>query len=157
MTATAGQAVMSHRFDHYEPFKGSIPGRSQGVIISMGQGRAEAYAIDALQLTGIFFIDPGIQTYEGMSVGQHCTSDDLEVNLQKAKRLTNIRAAASDDKLKIAPAQKMSLEEALEYVQSDEYVEVTPQNIRLRKKYLTSLERRRMRSAMLKQLAEEEA
>ena len=107
-------------------------------------------SIDALQLRGTFFIDPGVETYEGMIVGSHCTDDDLEVNLQKAKKLTNMRAAGSDRNLKIAPAAKLSLEEALEYIEDDEYVEVTPLNIRLRKKYLTSLERRRIRGRMLK-------
>ena len=120
----------------------------------MGRGKAEAYAIDALQLRGTFFIDPGVETYEGMIVGSHCTDDDLEVNLQKAKKLTNMRAAGSDRNLKIAPAAKLSLEEALEYIEDDEYVEVTPLNIRLRKKYLTSLERRRIRGKMLKGEAE---
>ena len=119
-------------------------------MVSMGRGKAEAYAIDALQLRGTFFIDPGVETYEGMIVGSQCTDDDLEVNLQKAKKLTNMRAAGSDRNLKIAPAAKLSLEEALEYIEDDEYVEVTPLNIRLRKKYLTSLERRRIRGKMLK-------
>ena len=151
MTATAGEAIISHRFDHYEPFKGDIPQRTNGVMVSMGAGRAEAYAIDGLQLRGTFFIEPVTETYEGMIVGQHCTSDDLEVNLQKAKKLTNMRASGSDRNLKIAPAQKMSLEEALEYIAIDEYVEVTPLNIRLRKQYLTSLERRRMHVNKLKQ------
>ena len=117
----------------------------------MGEGKAIPYAIDGLQLRGTFFIEPVTETYEGMIVGQHCTSDDLEVNLQKAKKLTNMRASGSDRNLKIAPAQKMSLEEALEYIAIDEYVEVTPLNIRLRKQYLTSLERRRMHVNKLKQ------
>ena len=150
MTATAGEAIISHRFDHYEPMKGDVPSRQNGVMVSMGRGKAEAYAIDALQLRGTFFIDPGVETYEGMIVGSHSTDDDLEVNLQKAKKLTNMRAAGSDRNLKIAPAAKLSLEEALEYIEDDEYVEVTPLNIRLRKKYLTSLERRRIRGKMLK-------
>ena len=147
MTATAGEAIISHRFDHYEPFKGDIPQRINGVLVSMGRGKAIAYAIDGLQLRGKFFIEPGVETYEGMIVGEHCKDDDLEVNLQRAKKLTNMRAAGSDRNLKIAPAEKMSLEEALEYIADDEYLEVTPQNIRLRKKYLTELERRRMRNA----------
>ena len=150
MTATAGEAIISHRFDHYEPMKGDVPSRQNGVMVSMGRGKAEAYAIDALQLRGTFFIDPGVETYEGMIVGSHSTDDDLEVNLQKAKKLTNMRAAGSDRNLKIAPAAKLSLEEALEYIEDDEYVEVTPLNIRLRKKYLSSLERRRIRGKMLK-------
>ena len=151
MTATAGEAIISHRFDHYEPFKGDIPQRQNGVMVSMGAGRAEAYAIDGLQLRGFFFVEPTTETYEGMIVGQHCTSDDLEVNLQKAKKLTNMRASGSDRNLKIAPAQKMSLEEALEYIANDEFVEVTPLNIRLRKRYLSALERRRVHVSKLKQ------
>ncbi len=154
MNATQGEAIISHRFDHYEPFKGEIPHRNNGVMVSMGGGRAEAYAIDALQLRGFFFIEPTTETYEGMIVGQHCTTDDLEVNLQKAKKLTNMRAAGSDRNLKIAPAQKLSLEESLEYINSDEFVEITPLNIRMRKQYLTELERRRMRVAKMKQAGE---
>lgn len=150
MNASAGQAIISHLFDHYEPLRGDIPQRSNGVLISMGRGKAEAYAIDGLQLRGTFFVDPGVDTYEGMIVGQHCTDDDLEVNLQRAKKLTNMRASGSDRNLKIAPAQKMSLEEALEYIADDEFVEVTPLNIRLRKKYLTELERKRIRNAKFK-------
>ncbi len=151
MTATAGEAIISHRFDHYEPYKGDIPQRQNGVMVSMGTGRAEAYAIDGLQLRGFFFIEPTTETYEGMIVGQHCTGDDLEVNLQKAKKLTNMRASGSDRNLKIAPAQKMSLEEALEYIANDEFVEVTPLNVRLRKRYLSALERRRVHVSKLKQ------
>ena len=155
MTATAGEAIISHRFDRYEPFKGDIPQRINGVMVSMGAGRAEAYAIDGLQLRGTFFIDPTTETYEGMIVGQHCTEDDLEVNLQRAKRLSNMRASGSDRNLKIAPAQKMSLEESLEYVGPDEYVEVTPHNVRLRKILLHEIDRRRARYAKNKDQAED--
>ena len=147
MTATAGEAIMSHMFSHYEPFKGDIPQRINGVMISMGAGKAIPYAIDGLQQRGIFFIDPGVETYEGMIVGEHCKEGDIEVNVQRAKKLTNMRAAGSDRNMKIAPAQKMSLEEALEYIADDEYVEVTPQNVRLRKKYLSELERKKVRNA----------
>ena len=114
-----------------------------GVMVSMGTGKSQAFAIDALQLRGFFFIDPGVDTYEGMIVGEHCKENDLVVNVQKAKQLTNLRASGSDKNLKIAPARKMSLEQALEYIEDDELVEVTPQNIRLRKIFLTELERRR--------------
>ncbi len=155
MNVSCGEAIVSHRFDHYEPLKGDIPRRINGVMVSMGRGRAEAYAIDALQLRGTFFIDPCVETYEGMIVGAHCTDDDLEVNLQKAKKLSNMRAAGSDRNLKIAPAAKLSLEEALEYISDDEYVEVTPKNIRLRKKYLSSLERRRIRGKAFKSADED--
>ena len=151
MTASAGEAIMSHRFTHYAPCKGDIPQRINGVMISMGQGKAEAYAIDALQLRGTFFVSPNEMTYEGMILGEHCKEGDLEVNVQKSKKLTNMRAAGSDRNLKIAPAQKMSLEEALEYVAADELVEVTPINVRLRKKYLSEIERKKMRNKALEE------
>ena len=150
MTATAGEAIMSHMFSHYEPFKGDIPQRINGVMISMGGGTAIPYAIDGLQQRGTFFIEPGVETYEGMIVGEHCKEGDIEVNVQRAKKLTNMRAAGSDRNMKIAPAQKMSLEEALEYIADDEYVEVTPLNIRLRKKYLSEIERKKMRNSKQK-------
>ena len=150
MTATAGEAIMSHMFSHYEPFKGDIPQRINGVMISMGGGKAIPYAIDGLQQRGTFFIEPGVETYEGMIVGEHCKEGDIEVNVQRAKKLTNMRAAGSDRNMKIAPAKKMSLEEALEYIADDEYVEVTPLNIRLRKKYLSEIERKKMRNSKQK-------
>ena len=150
MTATAGEAIMSHMFSHYEPFKGDIPQRINGVMISMGGGKAIPYAIDGLQQRGTFFIEPGVETYEGMIVGEYCKEGDIEVNVQRAKKLTNMRAAGSDRNMKIAPAQKMSLEEALEYIADDEYVEVTPLNIRLRKKYLSEIERKKMRNSKQK-------
>ncbi len=151
MTATAGEAIMSHRFLEYAPYRGEIPQRTNGVLISMGTGKAVPYAIDGLQQRGTFFIDPGVDTYEGMILGEHCKEGDIEVNAQREKHLSNMRAAGSDRNLKIAPAQKMSLEEALEYIADDEYVEVTPKNIRLRKKLLTELERRRQRNAKQKE------
>ena len=150
MTATAGEAIMSHRFLKYAPVRGDIPQRQNGVLISMGAGKAIPYAIDGLQQRGTFFIDPGVDTYEGMILGEHCKEGDLDVNVQREKHLSNMRAAGSDRNLKIAPAQKMSLEESLEYIADDEYVEVTPKTIRLRKKLLTELERRRSRNAKLK-------
>jgi GTP-binding protein len=111
----------------------------------MGNGPSVAFAIDALQQRGTFFIDPGVECYEGMIVGEHCLDKDLLVNIQKAKQLTNMRASGSDRAMKIAPAQKQSLEEALEYIAADELVEVTPHNIRLRKRWLTENERKRMK------------
>ncbi|MBR7104580.1 MAG: translational GTPase TypA [Lentisphaeria bacterium] len=143
LTASQGEAVISHLFDHYEPYKGALPSRQNGVVISMAGGRAVPFAIDALQLRGEFFIDPGTEAYEGMIVGEHCKDNDLVVNVQKEKQLTNMRAAGSDRNIKIIPARKMSLEQALEYIDDDELVEVTPLNIRLRKIYLKELERRR--------------
>lgn len=148
LTASAGEAIVSHRFDHYAPFKGDIPARVNGSMVSLGQGKAVAYAIDALQLRGTFFIDPGEETYEGMVVGEHCKDKDLPVNLQKGKELTNMRAAGSDRKMKIAPATKLSLEQALEYIADDELVEVTPHFIRLRKIHLTEEGRKRAAKAL---------
>lgn len=144
LTATAGEGILSHRFIQYAPYKGAIPQRLNGVLISMEQGKASAYAIDGLQIRGTFFTAPTEQTYEGMIVGEHCKEGDLIVNMQRLKKLTNVRASSSDRALMIIPAQKQSLEEALEYIGDDELVEVTPQSVRLRKKYLTELERKRL-------------
>ena len=143
LTVSQGEAIVNHIFDHYEPFKGSIPGRTNGVMVSMAGGKALPFAIDGLQQRGEFFIEPGTDAYEGMIVGEHCKDGDLVVNVQRAKQLTNLRAAGSDRNMKIAPARKMSLEQSLEYIEDDELVEVTPKNIRLRKILLTELERRR--------------
>ncbi|MBE6386600.1 MAG: translational GTPase TypA [Lentisphaerae bacterium] len=154
LTASQGEAIVNHIFDHYEPVKGAIPSRLNGVMVSMGNGKAIPFAIDGLQQRGEFFIEPGVDAYEGMIVGEHCKDDDLVVNVQRAKQLTNMRAAGSDRNMKIAPARKMSLEQALEYIEDDELVEVTPLNIRLRKFYLSELERRRHRVAAMNENAE---
>ena len=146
LTATAGEAIVSHLFLEYGPMKGEMPSRSVGVLVSMGAGKAAAYAIDGLQQRGEFFIDPNETTYEGMIVAEHCKDGDLTVNLQKGKQLTNMRASGSDRNMKIAPARKMSLEQALEYIDEDELLEVTPENIRLRKKFLSELDRKRNRN-----------
>lgn len=142
LTATGGEAVMAHRFKAYEPWKGTIPGRSAGVLVSMEKGQTTAYSIDKLQDRGRFFVDPGVDVYEGQIVGEHIRDNDLVVNLVKGKQLTNMRASGSDDNTRIAPAVKFSLEESMEYIQADEYIEVTPQSIRLRKIYLTENERK---------------
>lgn len=142
LTATGGEAIMAHRFKDYEPWKGTIPGRSAGVLISMEKGQTTAYSIDKLQDRGRFFVDPGVDVYEGQIVGEHIRDNDLVVNLVKGKQLTNMRASGSDDNVRIAPAIKFSLEECMEYIQADEYIEVTPQSIRLRKIYLTENERK---------------
>ena len=147
LNASGGEAIVSHRFERYEPCKGDIPGRSVGTMVSMGNGKAAGYAIDALQQRGFFFIDPNTDCYEGMIVGEHCKDGDLVVNVQRGKQLTNMRASGSDHNLKIAPARKMSLEQALEYIDDDELVEITPKTFRLRKFFLTELERRRNRDA----------
>lgn len=143
MTATAGEGIVAHRYLHYEPYKGEVAQRNNGVMISIGSGPAVGFAIDGLQQRGQFFIEPGMECYEGMIVGEHCLDSDLCVNIQKAKQLTNVRASGSDKAMKIAPATKMSLEQALEYIAEDELVEATPQNVRLRKKWLTENDRKR--------------
>ena len=143
LTATAGQAIMNHRFINYEPYKGEIPGRINGSLISMEKGTAIPYSLNKLQDRGKFFVDPNENIYEGQVVGEHSRANDLVVNITKTKKLTNMRSSGADDKVKIAPAIQFSLEEALEYIQADEYVEVTPSNIRLRKVLLKEHERKR--------------
>ncbi|OYD45650.1 translational GTPase TypA [Sphingobacterium cellulitidis] len=142
LTATAGEAVMAHRLKGYEPWKGTIPGRMAGVLISLDTGSTTAYSIDKLQDRGRFFVDPGVEIYEGQVLGEHIRDNDLTINVTKGKQLTNMRASGSDDNTRIAPAIKFSLEECMEYIQADEYIEVTPQSIRLRKIYLTENERK---------------
>jgi GTP-binding protein len=148
LNVTAGEAIVTHRFKEYQPYRGEIPGRINGSLIVMEQGEAIAYSLHNLQDRGKFFIDPGEPVYEGQVIGEHSRGGDLVVNITKTKKLTNIRASGSDEKMRIAPAIKFSLEEALEYIQSDEYVEVTPKSIRLRKIYLTENERKRYGKAM---------
>ena len=133
LTATAGEAVMTHRFKSYEPLKGEMSVRGNGSLVSMETGQALAYAIDRLQDRGKFFVDPGEQVYKGQVVGEHSRTNDLDVNIVKGKKLTNFRAAGTDDGVRIAPKIKFSLEEAMEYIRDDEYLEVTPQSIRMRK------------------------
>jgi len=144
LTATQGEAIMNHRFKSYEPYKGPIPGRINGSMISMANGPAVAYAIDKLQDRGVFFVDPGEDVYMGMVVGEHNRQNDIVVNLQTSKKLTNMRASGSDDNVKIAPKINFSLEECMEYIQKDEYLEVTPKSLRMRKIYLDENERKRM-------------
>ncbi|NBB30099.1 translational GTPase TypA [Cellulophaga sp. BC115SP] len=148
LTATFGEAIMAHRFKAYEPYKGPIPGRINGSLISMNSGSVTAYAVDKLQDRGVFFIDPGEEVYAGMVVGEHNRQNDIEVNLQNAKQLTNMRASGTDTNVKIAPKIQFSLEESMEYIQKDEYLEVTPQSIRMRKIYLDPSVRKRMEQKM---------
>lgn len=143
LTATAGEAIMAHRFKEYQPIKGDIPQRLNGSLISMENGKAIPYSIDKLQDRGKFFVDPGEDIYEGQVVGENSRQDDLNINITKTKKLSNVRSSGADDKAKIVPAKKFSLEEALEYIQKDEYVEVTPNHIRLRKIYLKDTDRKR--------------
>lgn len=144
LTATAGEAIMNHRFLEYQPYKGDIPGRNNGSLISMETGKAIPYSIDKLQERGKFFVDPNEEIYEGQVVGENSRSDDMTVNITKTKKLSNVRSSGADDKAKIVPAIKFSLEEALEYIQKDEYVEVTPKTMRIRKIYLKEVDRKRM-------------
>ena len=145
LTATAGEAIMSHRFVEFQPFKGEIAGRLNGSLISMENGKSIPFSLSNLQDRGKFFVDPNEDIYEGQVIGEHTRSSDLTVNVTKTKKLTNMRSSGSDDKVRIAPAIKFSLEEALEFIQSDEYVEVTPKEIRLRKILLKEVERKRMK------------
>ncbi|WP_316813472.1 translational GTPase TypA [Pedobacter heparinus] len=142
LTATGGEAIMAHRFKAYEPWKGTIPGRLNGVLVSMEKGSTTAYSIDKLQDRGRFFVDPGVDIYEGQILGEHIRDNDLVVNIVKGKALTNMRASGTDDSQRIAPAIKFSLEEAMEYIQADEYIEVTPLSMRLRKIHLTEAARK---------------
>ena len=148
LTASAGEAIIAHRFKDYEPWKGEIPQRINGVMCSKDNGKAIAYSIDKLQDRGTFFVDPGEDVYTGMIIGEQNKGGDLVVNVSQEKKLTNMRASGSDDKMRIAPAIKFSLEEAMEYIQKDEYVEITPNALRLRKIYLDENERKRMASSM---------
>jgi GTP-binding protein len=143
LTATAGEAIMNHRFVSYEPLKGDIPERNNGSLISMENGKAIPYSLDKLQERGKFFIHPGDDIYTGQVIGENSRGDDMVVNVTKTKKLSNVRAAGSDDKVKLAPPIQFTLEEALEYIQKDEYVEVTPKALRLRKILLQEHERKR--------------
>jgi GTP-binding protein len=144
LTATAGEAIMAHRFKSYEPWKGHIPQRIAGVLISKEKGVAVAYSIDKLHDRGKFFVSPGDEIYPGMVVGEHIRPDDLVINLCGEKKLTNMRASGSDEKMRISPAIKFSLEESMEYIGNDEYVEITPNHLRIRKIILDENERKRV-------------
>ncbi|MEM8845653.1 MAG: translational GTPase TypA [Bacteroidota bacterium] len=143
LTATAGEAIMAHRFLEYQPLKGEIAQRINGSLVSMENGTAIPYSIDKLQERGKFFIDPGEDIYEGQVIGENSRGDDMTINVTKTKKLSNVRSAGADDKAKIVPAIKFSLEEALEYIQKDEYVEVTPNHLRIRKIFLKEVDRKR--------------
>jgi GTP-binding protein len=145
LTATAGEAIMSHRYIGYEPFKGAIPGRNNGSLISMENGKAIPYSIDKLQDRGKFFVEPNAEIYEGQVIGENSRGDDMCINVTKAKKQSNVRSSGNDEKARIIPPIIFSLEEALEYIQKDEYVEVTPKSIRLRKIYLTENDRKRFK------------
>ena len=144
LTATAGEAIMNHRFKEFQSFRGEIPGRNSGSLISMEKGNAIPYSLDKLQERGKFFVAPNEDIYTGQVIGENSRADDMVVNVTKTKKLSNVRSAGNDDKVRLAPPIKFSLEEALEYIQADEYVEVTPKHLRLRKVYLDENERKRM-------------
>ena len=146
LTATQGEAVVAHRFKDYEPYKGDIERRTNGSLVSLETGLSVAYSMDKLQDRGRFFIEPGVDIYEGQVVGEHTRERDLNINICKTKKLTNMRASGSDDKVMLPPPIVFSLEEALEYIQEDELVEVTPKSMRLRKIILNELERKRKSS-----------
>jgi GTP-binding protein len=148
LTNTAGESVMAHRFLEYKPWKGAIPGRNNGVLLSKNQERTTAYSIDKLQDRGRFFVDPGEDVYAGQIIAEHIKPGDLIVNATEPKKLTNHRASGSDDASKIAPKILMTLEECMEYIQQDECIEVTPKSIRMRKVILNEEERKRLQKRM---------
>ncbi|HKB42130.1 MAG TPA: EF-Tu/IF-2/RF-3 family GTPase, partial [Gemmataceae bacterium] len=143
MTATSGEAIMHHNFYDYQPVRGNIPARVNGVMVSTEMGRATAYALDNLQERGVLFIGPGEQVYEGQIAGEHCRDNDLPVNVCREKKLTNIRAATAEKGIILRPPRQLTLELALEYIEDDELVEVTPRAIRLRKVFLKENDRKR--------------
>jgi GTP-binding protein len=143
LTASQGEAVMAHRFKEYQPYKGDIERRTNGSMVAMETGTVFAYALDKLQDRGKFFVNPQDQVYAGQVVGEHVHEKDLVINVTKSKQLTNMRASGADEKAHIAPPVIFSLEEALEYIKNDEYVEVTPKSMRMRKIILNELERKR--------------
>ena len=143
LTDTRGTGIMSHTFQDYAPYKGPIQGRKNGVLIAMEDGETAAYALFSLQERGALFIGPGVKVYEGMIIGENAKQDDMVVNPSKGKKLTNVRASGSDDAIRLTPPRQLSLEQALEYINDDELVEVTPQSIRLRKKLLNANDRKK--------------
>jgi len=143
LTQTAGEAIMTHRFLEYQPYKGEIPGRQNGSLISMEQGTSIPFSINNLQERGRFFVSPNENIYEGQVIGENSRAGDMVVNVTKTKKMSNMRSSGADDKVKLIPPIKFSLEECLEYIQGDEYVEVTPENLRIRKIYLKENERKR--------------
>ena len=146
LTATAGEAIMNHRFKEFQPYRGEIPGRNNGSLISMEKGNAIPYSLDKLQERGKFFVSPNEEIYTGQVIGENSRADDMVVNVTKTKKLSNVRSSGTDDKVRLAPPIKFSLEEALEYIQGGEYVEVTPKSLRLRKVFLDENERKRQAS-----------
>ena len=147
LTVTRGLGIMTALFDSYQPWKGDIPGRKNGVLVAIGPGRCNGYAVDTLQSRGILFTKVGDDVYEGMIVGENNRNNDLVVNITKAKQLTNVRASGTDDAIVAIPPKIFSLEQTIDYIEEDELVEVTPESIRLRKRFLTENERKRSKSS----------
>ena len=147
LNSTQGNAIMYHNFYEYEYFKGDIPHRAQGVLVSMSNGEVTAYALDALRDRGVMFVKPGDRVYEGMIVGEHCEQNDIAVNVCRAKKATNIRSATGEKGIKLSPPRDLSLEMALEYIEDDELIEITPKIFRLRKKLLKENDRKRQKMA----------
>ena len=143
LNMTAGEAVMAHRFKEYQPWKGNVPSRNKGSLIVLHTGTTIPYALDKLQDRGKFFVPPGVNVYEGQVIGENSRAMDLVVNVTKTKKLTNMRSSGADDKVKLAPPILFSLEEAMEYISENEYVEVTPKNMRMRKILLKEHQRKR--------------
>jgi GTP-binding protein len=143
LTATQGTAVMHHNFHEYAPTRGEVPGRLNGVMISMTGGNVNAFALNNLQERGVMFVEPGVPVYEGQIVAENARDNDMPVNPTTAKKLSNMRTTSSDENIILKPARKMTLEQALEYIEEDELVEATPENIRLRKKHLTENARKK--------------
>jgi GTP-binding protein len=149
LTNTQGEAIMTHRFKEFQPYKGEIPSRQNGSMIGMYTGKAIPYSMFQLQERGKFFIQANVDVYEGQILGERGRPMDLVINVIKSKKLSNIRSSGADDKIKLIPPVQFTLEEALEYIQEDEYVEVTPKSIRLRKVLLKEHDRKRARNAAL--------
>jgi GTP-binding protein len=145
ITETRGTGILNHSFYEYEYFTGEIERKTRGVLVAMQKGEATGYSLNSFQPRGTLFINPGTKVYEGMIVGEHSRENDLVINVCKGKKLTNVRAAGSDDAIKLNPPRQFSLEQAMEYIEEDELLEVTPQNMRMRKKILKTADRKRNR------------
>jgi GTP-binding protein len=150
LTRTRGEAVVQHIFEKYGPHRGPVPGRTNGVQVSMAAGPVVAYSLFNLKDRGPHFVKPGEPAYEGMIVGEHCRPGDIDVNPCKGKKLTNVRASGSDDAVNLSPPRTFSIEEALEYIEDDELLEVTPKSLRLRKRELSEVARRKLARAASK-------
>jgi GTP-binding protein len=157
MTQTKGEGILHHNFAGYEPFKGEMAHRTKGALVAMENGDSTAYAMWKLAERSTFFIEPGTRVYAGMIVGENSREQDMMVNVCKAKQLSNMRASGADEAIRLEPPHLHTLEQAIEWIGDDEYVEVTPHNIRLRKKYLDANERNRMSKRKAEPLAEQEA